>query len=136
VQAGAAAERTHAFAEAYRHYQRALQLWEQVPEPQEAARLDRVDLLARAADAAAFAGTVEQAVALLEEALSHIDPVVEPLRTAVLLARLGDHRRMAWGEPAALARLSWLARGGGVKYQVSSGERVGSLYYPPQRLGV
>jgi len=34
-----------------------------------------------------------------------------------------------------LARVSWLARGGGVKYQVSSHERVGPLYYPPQRLG-
>jgi len=103
VQAGAAAEQTHAFAEAYRHYQRAFQLWEQVPEPEEAAHLDRVDLLARAADAAAFAGTVEQAVALLEEALQHIDPVVEPLRAAVLLARLGDHRRMAGAERDELA---------------------------------
>jgi hypothetical protein len=31
---------------------------------------------------------------------------------------------------AQLARVSWLARGGGVKYQVSSHERVGPLYYP------
>jgi tetratricopeptide (TPR) repeat protein len=102
VQAGLAAERARAFAEAYRHYQRALQLWDQVPKPEEAARLDRVDLLARAADAAAFAGTVQQAAALLEAALRHIDPIVEPLRAAVLLARLGDHRRMAGAEPAAL----------------------------------
>jgi DNA-binding CsgD family transcriptional regulator len=103
VQAGLAAEHAHAFAEAYRHYQRALQLWQQVPEPRAAAHLDRVDLLVRAADAAAFAGTVEQAVAPLEAALRHIDPAVEPLRAAVLLARLGDHRRMAGAEPAALA---------------------------------
>jgi DNA-binding NarL/FixJ family response regulator len=103
VQAGLAAEHAHAFAEAYRHYQRALQLWGQVSKPEAAARLHRVDLLVRAADAAAFAGTVQQAVAPLEAALRHIDPAVEPLRAAVLLARLGDHRRMAGAEPAALA---------------------------------
>jgi DNA-binding CsgD family transcriptional regulator len=104
VQAGLAAERARAFAEAHRHYQRALQLWDQVSKPEEAARLDRVDLLVRAADAAAFAGTVEQAVALLEAALRHVDPAVEPLRAGVLLARLGDRRRFRTGaEPAVLA---------------------------------
>jgi predicted ATPase len=33
IQAGSTAEHIHAFAEAHRHFQRALELWEQVPEP-------------------------------------------------------------------------------------------------------
>jgi hypothetical protein len=53
VQAGLAAERARAFAEAHQHYQRALELWEQVVDPGRPAGLDRVDLLARAADAVA-----------------------------------------------------------------------------------
>jgi hypothetical protein len=46
VRAGVAAERTRALAEADHHYQRALTLWERVPEPDEPAALGRVGLLA------------------------------------------------------------------------------------------
>jgi DNA-binding CsgD family transcriptional regulator len=103
VAAGLAAERARAFAEADSHYQRALELWERVPDPGRRAGLDRVDLLARAAEAAAFTGAVERAVALLEEALDRVDPGAEPVRAAVLLASLGAHRRTAGDEPGALA---------------------------------
>jgi DNA-binding CsgD family transcriptional regulator/tetratricopeptide (TPR) repeat protein len=103
VEAGIAAERARAFPEAARHYQRALELWTLVPEPGRPAGLDRVDLLTRAADAVALAGTVEHAISLLEEALRATDCAVEPVRAAVLLARLGDHRRMVEAAPAALA---------------------------------
>jgi DNA-binding CsgD family transcriptional regulator/tetratricopeptide (TPR) repeat protein len=103
VAAGLAAERTHAFAEADSHYQRALELWEWMPNPGRPAGLDRVDLLARAAEAAAFTGAVERAAALLEEALDRVDPTAEPVRAAVLLASLGTHRRTARDEPGALA---------------------------------
>jgi DNA-binding CsgD family transcriptional regulator/tetratricopeptide (TPR) repeat protein len=103
VQAGLAAERAHAFPEAHRHYQRALELWEQVPDPGRTAGLDRVELLTRTADAVALAGTVERAISLVEEALRHTDPAAEPVRAAVLLARLGDRRRMVEAAPAALA---------------------------------
>jgi DNA-binding CsgD family transcriptional regulator/tetratricopeptide (TPR) repeat protein len=103
VTAGLAAERTHAFAEADSHYQRALKLWERVPDPGRPAGLDRVELLARAAEAAAFTGAVERAAALLEEALDQVDPTAEPVRAAVLLASLGAHRRTTGDEPGALA---------------------------------
>jgi hypothetical protein len=53
------------------------------------------------------------------------DPVAESLE----LAKAGPDPEVV------LARLSWLARGGGVKPQVSSYEWTGLLYYPPQRLG-
>jgi DNA-binding CsgD family transcriptional regulator len=106
VQAGLAAERARAFAEAWRHYERALELWERVADPGRPAGLDRVGLLARAAEAVAFTGAAGDAVGLLEDALSRLDPGADPVRAAVLLARLGTHRRVAGDEAGALAALT------------------------------
>jgi len=110
VQAGLAAERARAFAEAARHYQRALQLWERVADPGRPAGLDRIGLLARAAEAAAFTGAAGEAAGLLQDALSRIDPVAEPIRAAVLLARLGEVRRVAGDEAGAVAALAQAER--------------------------
>jgi hypothetical protein len=52
VEAGLAAERAHAFPEAQRHYERALELWARVPLAAELSPLDRITLLERAAEAA------------------------------------------------------------------------------------
>jgi tetratricopeptide (TPR) repeat protein len=103
VQAGLAAERAHAYAEAHRHYERALELWGRVPEPARLTEHDQVDLLARTADAVAFTGQIERAVGLLEDALGRLDSAVEPRRAAVLLARLGDYRLRTGEEAGALA---------------------------------
>jgi DNA-binding CsgD family transcriptional regulator/tetratricopeptide (TPR) repeat protein len=103
VQAGLAAEYAHAFAEAGRHYQRALELWERVPEPGQTAGLDLVDLLTRTAEAVAFSGAAQRAVELVEDALGRVDADADPVRAAELLARLGDHRRLAADEAGALA---------------------------------
>jgi predicted ATPase len=103
VAAGLAAERARGFPEARHHYERALELWERVPDPGRPAGLDRVDLLGRAAEAAAYSGGVEQAAALLEDALNRVDSAAEPVRAAMLLAALGGHHRTAGDEPAALA---------------------------------
>jgi DNA-binding CsgD family transcriptional regulator/tetratricopeptide (TPR) repeat protein len=103
VQAGLAADRAHAFPEAQRHYQRALELWEQVSDPGGAAGLDRVELLTRAADAAAASGQVQRALALLTTALDLLDPTDDPVRAALLLMRLGGERWVAGDEPACLA---------------------------------
>ncbi len=103
VQAGLTAERARGFPEAHQHYERALTLWERVPDPGRPAGLDRVDLLARAAEAAALAGAVQRAAGLLQDALSWVDPAIEPVRAAVLLTRLGDHRGTTRDEPGALA---------------------------------
>ena len=105
VQARLAAERARAFAEAARHYQRALELWERVADPGRPAGLDRVELLARAAAAVAFTGAARDAAGLLQDALGRVDPAAEPVRAAVLLARLGTHRRVAGDEAGALAAL-------------------------------
>jgi DNA-binding CsgD family transcriptional regulator len=103
VEAGLAAERTRAFAEADRHYQRALALWEQVADPGRPAGLDWVDLLTRAAGVAGFTGTTERAVELLEQALDQVDQAGEPVRAAMLLRLLGGHRHTALEHDAALA---------------------------------
>jgi DNA-binding CsgD family transcriptional regulator/tetratricopeptide (TPR) repeat protein len=103
VAAGQAAEHARAFAEAARHYQRALELWEQVADPDRLAGLDRVDLLARAAEAAAQTGTTDHAIGLLEQALGYLDRTVDPVRAATLLSRLGGHRHTALDHATALA---------------------------------
>jgi len=105
VQAGLAAERAHAFPEAQRHYQRALELWEQVTDPGRAAGLDRVELLTRAAEAAGSSGQPEGALVLLTEALGQIDSTSDPMRAALLHMRLGVERWAAGDEPAGLAAL-------------------------------
>jgi DNA-binding CsgD family transcriptional regulator len=106
VQAGMAAERARAFAEAWRHYERALELWEQVADPGRLAGLDQVDLLARAAEAVALTGAAGEAVGLLEDTLGRVEVSAEPVRAAVLLARLGTHRRVAGDEAGAVAALA------------------------------
>ena len=103
VAAGLAAEHARAFAEADRHYQRALELWEQVTDPDRLAGLDQVELLARAAEAAAQTGTTDHAIGLLEQALSHLDPAVDPVLAATLLRRLGGHRHTELDHAASLA---------------------------------
>jgi DNA-binding NarL/FixJ family response regulator len=103
VAAGVAAEHAHAFAEADRHYQRALQLWGQVAEPGQPAGLDLIDLLARAAETAALTGAAERGIGLLEDARRRVDPGVAPVRAALLLARLGYHREATGDKDGALA---------------------------------
>jgi tetratricopeptide (TPR) repeat protein len=110
VQAGLAAERARAFAEARQHYQRALQLWERVADPGRPAGLDRVELLARAAAAVALTGAAGDAAGLLQDALGRIEPAAEPVRAAVLLTRLETHRRVAGDEAGAVAALAQAER--------------------------
>ena len=110
VQAGLAAEHAHAFPEAQRHYERALQLWEQVTDPDGAAGLDRVELLTRAADAAGFAAQAQRALVLLTEALDQLDPAVDPVRVALLYMRLGGQRWHVGDEPGCLAALDQAVR--------------------------
>jgi tetratricopeptide (TPR) repeat protein len=101
IDAGVAAERAYAFAEAQRQFERALELWERTaaPPPEEVG-MDKAELLARAGEAAANAGAAERAVALVRSALAEIDPDRDPLRAAQLTERLALHLRVA-GRPGA-----------------------------------
>jgi predicted ATPase len=90
VRAGLAAERARALAEADDHYQRALTLWERMPEPGEPGGLDWVGLLARAAETAAFVAAPERAASLVERALDAVDRTVEPVRAVPRTGRPGS----------------------------------------------
>jgi DNA-binding CsgD family transcriptional regulator len=85
VEAGLVAGRQLAFASAEVQFSRALGLWRQVDDPDGRAGRSRVDLLARAADAARWAGHVDRAVAYIEEA------VLAAPEEAGLQERLGSY---------------------------------------------
>jgi DNA-binding CsgD family transcriptional regulator/tetratricopeptide (TPR) repeat protein len=101
VEAGKAAERAYAFAEAQTQFERALELWERCGEAVERpGGLDKAELLARAGEAAANAGAADRAVALVRGALAEVDRAKDPLLAAQLTERLAFHLRIA-GRPGA-----------------------------------
>src|SRR6266496_3342322 len=89
VQAGLAAEAASAPGDAERHYDRALQLWDQAPQAAARSPLDRHALIWRAAQTAHVAGDYAHSIALIGEALAATDPDREPLQASALLAFLG-----------------------------------------------
>jgi DNA-binding CsgD family transcriptional regulator len=92
VAAGLAAEAGYAFPEAVALYERALELWDQVPDAEGRAGRDRIDLLATIASAARF-GEPARAVAYIQEAIALVEESDDPVRSALLHERLG---RYAW----------------------------------------
>jgi predicted ATPase/DNA-binding CsgD family transcriptional regulator len=100
IEAGMAAERAAAFAEAVGHFDRALDLWDQVPERPSSLTIDQVALLERAAEAAMLAGDATRAVALTREALGRVDAQAESVRAGLLYARLGRYFVMSGTEDA------------------------------------
>jgi class 3 adenylate cyclase/DNA-binding CsgD family transcriptional regulator/tetratricopeptide (TPR) repeat protein len=103
VQAGQAAEAASALAEALGHYERALALWDQVPEAAARSPLDRGAVLFRAAEAANLAGDDERAVSMARLALDRVDAVAEPRRAGALLERLARYHWVAGDTPRAMA---------------------------------
>jgi ATP/maltotriose-dependent transcriptional regulator MalT len=89
VQAGRAAARVFAYSEALRHFERALELWDRVPDAEQRAGCDRVAILRKAADMASYAGHSARALALVREALAVVDPEADALRAARLHAQRG-----------------------------------------------
>jgi tetratricopeptide (TPR) repeat protein len=89
VGAGLEAERAHMHAEASKHLGRALELWDTVADAERRAGLDRAELLARAAEAAAWSGASESAVELVTAALVLVDANAQPARAALLHERRG-----------------------------------------------
>ncbi len=90
--AAAAAEASYAFPEALVQYERALELWDRVPDATASSALDRVDLLAAAAGVARF-NEPQRSIAHLREALELVDAKADPIRAGLLHERLG---RCAW----------------------------------------
>jgi DNA-binding CsgD family transcriptional regulator len=83
-----AADATHAvyaLREELHMLQRALELWDQVPDAEQVSGSDRAALLARASRTAWQAGAEDRARALIVAALDAVDPDTEPERYAQLL---------------------------------------------------
>jgi tetratricopeptide (TPR) repeat protein len=101
VRAGLQALSGYAFAEAQRHLERALELWEQVADAAERAGLGHLSLLQHASDAAGLAGDHARAAALVRAALAEVNEAADPSRAGVLHERLGRHLSQT-GQPGAL----------------------------------
>jgi DNA-binding CsgD family transcriptional regulator len=90
VRAGEAALRMHALADSNAQFERALELWDRVPDAPERAGLDRIGLLELAARTAAET-TPLRAVTLMQEAVSSAGATAEPTRLGLLKERLGRY---------------------------------------------
>src|SRR2546423_273862 len=64
LEAGLEAEQVWAFAEANRHFERAIELWERVPARERPQSSTLLELVRRAAEAAHLTGDNERAIAL------------------------------------------------------------------------
>jgi DNA-binding CsgD family transcriptional regulator len=84
VEAARAARAAYAPAEAQRHLERVLELWPRVTDPAACCRIDHVEVLRLASDAANAAGEIERALTLLAEALAEQGSGAGPERRAVL----------------------------------------------------
>ena len=90
ARAGLAAERVNAFAEAEALFERALSLWERVPDPEALAGIDEFELLRHAAVAADQAGEPTRQEALLRRALQLVDAEADPGRAALIQERISQ----------------------------------------------
>ncbi|WP_158563966.1 helix-turn-helix transcriptional regulator [Jiangella anatolica] len=81
--------RSYAHATAQQLLERALELWDQVAEPERVAGRDRLDVLIRAATEAYAAAEFERTLSLVKEGLRLVDRATDPARAGWLLAHLG-----------------------------------------------
>ena len=111
IAAGRAAVGIYAFSEARRQLERALSLWERVPDATARAGLTRSELLEQTAEICLWADEVDRAIELVREALAGTDAAREPVRAGALHERLGRYL-WAWGNSerslAALAEANRL----------------------------
>lgn len=104
IDAARAAEKVLALAEAARHYDHALELWEEVDDPKALAGVDRPELLRRAAEVTYLLdGGLARAIDLAVEAERVIDPKVNPIRAGIIAERLGTYLQMAGRGHEAIA---------------------------------
>jgi DNA-binding CsgD family transcriptional regulator len=90
VRAGRAAAAAFAPSAAQRHYELALELWLQVPDAQQRAGVDHVQLLEAAAAAAGRGGSADRGLALVDQALAEIGYDGEPEHRARVLIRRAE----------------------------------------------
>jgi len=105
VRAALAAERVNAFGEAQALFERALALWERVPDPELTAGIDQIDLLKRAALACDQAGDPTRQEALLRHALQLVGEDADPRTYALLLERVSQSLWSQHRQDEAIAEL-------------------------------
>src|SRR5439155_10693227 len=105
VDAASAAERAFAFAEALRHYERALEIWDRVPNADGLFLGDRATLLERAAEMAVLTGDYDHAVKLGRAAVAAIPDTADDARRGLFHERLRWFLWEAGDLPAAEASL-------------------------------
>ena len=91
IDASAAALDMYAIAEASQHLERALRIWNDVPEASDIARMERGDLLLHAAQVASIYGDTRKACDLARDAVGSIDREADPERAAIALERLARY---------------------------------------------
>lgn len=100
VQAGLQAEAAYGFADARRHFETALELWDQVPDPDDQLELDHAAVLQHTAEAAYLAGDPNRAIALTRATLAVVDEAIFPVRAGLLHAQLGGYLNATGGHGA------------------------------------
>ena len=90
VRAGAAAEAGFAFPEAVAQYERAVDLWDQVPDAEARTGRDRIDLLATLAGVARF-HEPSRAVTHVREAIRLANQAGDTVRSGLLHERMGRY---------------------------------------------
>ena len=110
VEAGFAAEHAYAFAEAYRHDERALELWDRIEDADRLVLGDRATLLQRTAEMASLVGEQRRAVELGRAAVAAIPVGSDETRRILYVERLRWFLWVAGDRQAAEAALSEAAR--------------------------
>jgi DNA-binding CsgD family transcriptional regulator/tetratricopeptide (TPR) repeat protein len=89
IEASAQAERMHAPADAARHLENAIELWDRVDDPEATSGTTLLELLRRGAELSFVAGELDRAVGLGRQVLERIDEgeVVQSVRARERLAR-------------------------------------------------
>src|SRR5207249_4501124 len=90
LRAGVAAERVHAFAEASEDFERALAIWDQVPDPAGQTDLSLKEILVRAAQLASGPDPA-RAVSHIRAAIALVDAAIHPTDAGLLYERLGHY---------------------------------------------
>lgn len=103
VEAGRSALEALAFSESRRHFERALELWEQVPDAPSKAGIDHFGLLTSSGHAALLAGDAEKATSLFRDALDLVDVDEDPVEAGLLHVRIARAMWTAGHSEAALA---------------------------------
>ena len=101
IEAGLEAERTYAFPEALQHFERALELWNRVPEAEDLTSLDLSSTQKRAAYAAFQAGDPARAASLMERAVKGAAASGDRIREGTLRFELGRIQRWGLGDDEA-----------------------------------